>query len=149
MSEKVYGICGTNKCRKEVVPKEEYDNKISTLVPKDWIYTFTLYQAAFTRDSTDNYYFAEVVSPFGNNPQFTVDCIVYGDYDKQYAPASMESSIGTVLASTGYSVYYGILLDDPTKESASLYITINENLYNLMNFTPDKDSLIFICRRYA
>lgn len=23
MSEKVYGICGTNKCRKEVIPKEE------------------------------------------------------------------------------------------------------------------------------
>lgn len=27
MSEKVYGFCGTNKCKREVVPKGEIEKK--------------------------------------------------------------------------------------------------------------------------
>ena len=29
MSEKVYGFCGTNKCKREVVPKGEIEKKLS------------------------------------------------------------------------------------------------------------------------
>ena len=38
MSEKVYGICGTNKCKKEVIPKEESYTKteVNALTISKW-----------------------------------------------------------------------------------------------------------------
>ncbi len=32
MSEKVYGICGTNKCRKEVIAKDEFNSMMAQML---------------------------------------------------------------------------------------------------------------------
>lgn len=47
MGEKVYGICGTNKCRKEVVPKENIQQLYSGLIYFEALSDGTLQAAAF------------------------------------------------------------------------------------------------------
>lgn len=80
MADKVYGICGTNKCKREVIPKEE-------TYTKDQVNNFIQMKCT---DLSNGSYFAEIKQAFnggmsnmylsfnGEAPILVINCLIGG-----------------------------------------------------------------------
>ena len=154
MSEKVYGFSGTNKCRKEVVSKEEYtkkvgqlDNDVSKLIPQNWISIMTVHQQGFSAiNNMPRVYSFTENNLFGDSEQsYTVECMIHDFKNGTFVPVPVVNTTAEVQSSEVACAFYSITEDEV---QVQLFVGISLAAYNLLKADSNK-SLMGICRRYA
>lgn len=154
MSEKVYGICGTNKCRREVVAKEEYDshNKeliedLNKVVSKSRVQIMSVTSHGFlaSNNRPGIYYFTENNMFGAEGCSYTVEIMIYDRKNMTYEPVPIIYSEARMQEENNVTcAHYRITKDDVQTE---LYVSISTAAYNLLKSNSGKE-LIVICRWY-
>lgn len=141
MSEKVYGICGTNKCKREVVPKGDE-------LPKNWIYSFSAHKTDFTIGDNGTAYLTKNDIFGARAAYYTVDCLYHDDNYGTYVHIPVKTIADEVLQSTEACAYSSVKQYDTAAGTTELFVHISKALYNLISGNSAQRSVVFVCRRY-
>lgn len=130
MSEKVYGFSGANKCRKEVIPKEEQLQK-----EKFILYGRLFDGYEYTKENIFNYAI----------PAYTVDMVLYTNQGK-YTPIPLENSVEEVKQSSSICACYAAT-GKVGAQKAKLTIRISPALMDTLN-AHNSNYIVVICQEY-
>lgn len=141
MSVKVYGICGTNKCKREVVPK-------GNELPKNWIYSFGAHKTDFTVGDNGTAYITKNDVFGARAAYYTVDCLYHDDNYGTYVHIPVKTTAEEVSQGTESCAYCHIKQYDTAAGTTELYVSISKSLYDLISGNSAIRSVVFVCRRY-